>query len=56
MLTVREVAKQLQLGRRTVQRLIRTGALQAVKCGANRIGYRIEPEEVARFRREGVPT
>lgn len=49
MLTVKQVAEQLQIGTITVLRWLRSGKLRGVKPGGSRIGWRIPPSEVERL-------
>lgn len=51
-LTVEQVAAHLSVSRDTVRRWLRDGVLRGRSLG-RRAGYRITPEEVQRFLREG---
>ena len=51
MLTVRQVAERLQIGRVTVLRWLRSGKLAGVKPGGTRIGWRVPASEVDRLER-----
>jgi excisionase family DNA binding protein len=55
MLTVKQVAAQLQIGEVTVLRWLRSGKLAGVKPGGTRIGWRIPPAEIARLLRSTRP-
>jgi excisionase family DNA binding protein len=52
-LTVREAAAELRVSRHTVRRLIKIGALHAIRYGGQ-IGYRVPPEAIEAFRQKGV--
>ena len=47
LLSVQQVATELQISGQTVRRLIEAGDIAAVRIGRQ---YRVEPSEVARFR------
>ena len=49
--TVKEVAKVLRLTEKTVYKMIKTGAISAVKIGG---ALRIQQEELDRIMKEGV--
>ena len=49
--TVKEVAKALRLTEKTVYKMIKTGAISAVKIGG---ALRIQQEELDRIMKEGV--
>jgi excisionase family DNA binding protein len=51
MLTVKQVAQELQIGQVTVLRWLRSGKLAGVKPGGTRIGWRIPASEVERLER-----
>lgn len=53
MLTVKQVAEQLQVGVITVQRWLRQGKLRGVQLGGRRVGWRIPESEIARLIAEG---
>ncbi len=50
-LTVRDIAEQLKVNEETVRRWVRSGELTVLDLGP-RAGYRIRPDELARFTEE----
>jgi excisionase family DNA binding protein len=50
-LTIRDIAEQLKVNEETVRRWVRGGELAVLDLGP-RAGYRVRPEELARFTEE----
>jgi excisionase family DNA binding protein len=49
MLTVEQVAKQVQAHPKTVRKWLREGRLHGIRPGGDKLGWRIAPTEVRRF-------
>jgi excisionase family DNA binding protein len=49
LLTVTEVSDRLKVDEETVRRWLRKGDLAGIRLGGGRSGWRVEPEELARF-------
>ena len=49
LLTVEQVADQVQVSQETVRRWLRTGRLRGVRPGGSKIGWRVRSSDVDRF-------